>query len=56
MKEYSYIGVVDAIFDPGCRFIVRSTDCPIHDYNIVSFTIDDRIRKGASRSILADWQ
>ena len=42
MKEYSYIGVVDAIFDQGCRFIVRSNDCPIHECNIVAFTVDHK--------------
>ena len=40
MKKYSYIGVVDSLFDYGCKFMVRSTDCPIYDGNIVKFTVN----------------
>ena len=43
MKKYSYIGVVDSLFDYGCKFIVRSADCPIYEGNIVAFTVNRQI-------------
>ena len=43
MKKYSYIGVADPLFDYGCRFIVRSTDSPICEGNIVAFTVNKLI-------------
>lgn len=40
MKDYCYIGVVGSLFDYGCLFIVRSTDCTIYEGNIVAFTVN----------------
>ena len=36
MKEYSYIGVAEDL-TCGAKYLVRSSDCNIHNCNIVSF-------------------
>ena len=39
MKEYSYIGVAENLMGDEERYVVRSTDCPIHAGNVVEITI-----------------
>ncbi len=39
MREYSYIGVAEDLFDE-VKYLVRSNNCPIHDGNIVMFVIN----------------
>lgn len=43
MKDYSYIGVAEDILEDGTRFVVRSTECPIHKGDIVVFTAEQSI-------------
>ena len=42
MKEYSYIGVANALFEYGGKFLVRSTECPILEGNIVALKIGEK--------------